>query len=206
MTVRFNKHWPRTPHIAVTVFVILLLPPLRHWLEASMLLQMLVQIPLLVAVGWHLHGALPTRLVARLDAWNWQGIAGLVLATLATAFWMLPRSLDAAVNVPMFEITKFVSVPLLIGLPFALSWPRMGFVVRGVFLSEFIAMFFRIGWLYMASPERLCNNYLLGDQQRSGHYMVIIGAGILLWVVAKVMWGHFDFDSSATHLSTDRSR
>ncbi len=194
----------RAPCIAVAVFGVLLLPPMRDWLETSMLLQMLVQIPLLIAVGWHLHGALPTRLTAALDAWNRQGIAGLILTTLAAAFWMLPRSLDAAVSDPAFEVAKFASGPLLIGLPFALSWPRMGFVVRGVFLSELIAMFFRIGWLYKASPVRLCSNYLLDDQQRSGQYMVMIGAGILLWVAIKLMWGHFGSPSGFT--SSDPSR
>ncbi|MBU6470291.1 MAG: hypothetical protein KGL00_01415 [Gammaproteobacteria bacterium] len=69
---------------------------------------------------------------------------GLLFATFVTAFWMLPRVLDAA-----------ASEPLLTGLPMGLSWPRMNFVVRGVFLMELIAVFFRFGWLYLISPVRL---------------------------------------------------
>lgn len=178
--------------IAVVTFVVLLLPPVQRALTASMAAQMLVQIPLLIAVGWPLRGALPPRLVATTKSWNQNGITGLVLATLATAFWMLPRSLDAAATEPLVAAAKFVSVPLLIGLPLGLSWPRVGFVVRGLFVLELIAMFFRLGWLYMISPTRLCNNYLLGDQQRSGQYMLAIGTAILLWVGAKLLWGHFD--------------
>jgi hypothetical protein len=83
-------------------------------------------------------------------------------------------------------------VPLLIGLPLGLGWPRMGFVVRGVFLLELIATFFRLGWLYLVSPLRLCNNYLLDDQQRAGQYMLVIGGVILACVMAKLLWGRFN--------------
>ncbi|MGH8361791.1 MAG: hypothetical protein ACRESQ_00365 [Gammaproteobacteria bacterium] len=184
--------WQRSVLIAVVILVVLPLPPVTRVLQARMVTQMLVQIPLLIAAGYLLRAALPQRPVTTIAAWNLNGISGLLLATFATAFWMLPRSLDAAATEPLVTLAKFLSVPLLIGLPMALSWPRMNFVVRGVFLVELIAMFFRLGWLYMISPIRLCNNYLLDDQQRSGQYLLMIGGAILLWVAAKLMWGHFD--------------
>lgn len=177
---------------AVLLFIALLVPPVKHELEASMTAQMLVQIPLLVAVGWLLRDAVSPRLRVIIDEWNHGGITGLVLATLAAACWMLPRSLDAATVEPWMALAKYVSVPLLIGLPFALSWPRMSFIVRGVFVVEFIAMFFRLGWLYMVSPVRLCSNYLLDDQQRLGEYMLVVGCGALLWIAWKLLWGRFD--------------
>ena len=68
----------------------------------------------------------------------------------------------------------------------------MGFVVRGVFLLELIATFFRLGWLYRFSPIRLCNNYLLDDQQRLGDYMLVIGGLMLVGLTAKLLWGRFD--------------
>ena len=128
----------------------------------------------------------------RLADWNHRGITGLVLASVASAYWMLPRTLDASVTVPLLGAAKYLSVPLLIGLPFALGWPRMSFIVRGVFLVEFIATFFRLGWLYLVSPERLCNNYLLDDQQRLGQYMLLVGAALFLGVAGKLLWGRFD--------------
>lgn len=180
------------PTIAALLFVVLVLPPSRDWLEGSMTLQMLLQIPLLIGLGYLLPAALPQRLVAGIARWNHHGINSLILASLAGMFWMLPRSLDASVSEPWIAIAKFVSVPLLIGLPLGLGWPRMGFVVRGVFLLELIATFFRLGWLYLASPIRLCNNYLLDDQQRLGEYMLVIGGLLLAAVVAKLLWGRFD--------------
>jgi hypothetical protein len=185
--------WPRlAPTAAAVLFAALLLPPVRAWLEASMTLQMLVQIPLLIGVGYLLAGALPERLDASIARWNHHGITSLVLASLTGMLWMLPRSLDAAVSEPWMALAKFTSVPLLIGLPLGLGWPRMGFVVRGVFLLELIATFFRLGWLYLVSPLRLCNNYLLDDQQRAGQYMLVIGGVILACVMAKLLWGRFN--------------
>ena len=182
--------------LAALLVLVLLVPPVRHALEATMTAQMLVQIPLLVAAGWLLSRAFPARLLARVERWNHRGITGLVLATTAATFWMLPRSLDAATNHPLMVATKYLSVPLLIGLPFAVSWPRMGFVVRGMFLVEFVASFFRLGWLYLISPIRLCNNYALNDQQRLGGYMLAMGGGLLAWLAWKLLWGRFESFSS----------
>lgn len=178
--------------IAALLFLALLAPPVKHGLEASMTAQMLLQIPLLVGAGCLLSQALPARALAIAADWNYRGITGLVLASVASALWMLPRTLDAAVTEPLIAAAKYLSVPLLIGLPFALGWPRMSFIVRGVFLVEFIATFFRMGWLYLIWPERLCNNYLLDDQQRLGQYMLLIGAALFLGLAGKLIWGRFD--------------
>src|SRR5699024_657898 len=128
----------------------------------TMTRHMLVQIPLLGLVGWCLAPLLPQALADRLAGWNRSGITGFVLISLAAMIWMLPLALDAALEVPRVTVAKFLSVPLLIGLPLALSWPRAGFMVRGVFLLEVVATMFRLGWLYLASPRRLCSNYLVG--------------------------------------------
>lgn len=155
---------------------------------------MLIQIPLLGLAGWLLAQGTPVRLRRAIAGWNHRGISGLVLATLAGLFWMLPRMMDASLDEPIITLAKFLSVPLLIGAPIALSWPRMGFVVRGVFLIELIATCFRMGWLYLVSPVRLCSNYLLNDQQRLGEYLLMIGAAIILLLAWKLMWGHINAD------------
>jgi hypothetical protein len=182
---------------ALLLLVVLLAPPIRRALESSMTTQMLVQIPLLIAAGVLLSGAVPARVNAAMAAWDYRGITGLVLATLVGAFWMLPRSLDAAVTDVRFDIAKYLSTALLIGLPFALSWRRMSFIVRGVFLLELIATFFRLGWLYLIWPDRLCNNFLLDDQQRLGRYMLLIGALLFFWIAIKLLWGRLDSFSEA---------
>lgn len=177
---------------AALLFLVLLAPPVKHVLEARMTMQMLVQIPLLVVVGFFIAPALPNRVTAIVDDWNWHGISGLVLATVSSLFWMLPRMLDGSVTDSLVAAAKYASVPLLIGLPLALSWPRMGFIVRGVFLLECIATLFRLGWLYVISPERLCNLYLIEDQQRLGHCLLLIGIALFVGVAWKLVWGRFD--------------
>lgn len=179
-------------YVAVILFLVLLLPPLQRALESSMALQMLAQVPLLIGAGYRLRDSVPATVAAVVERWNRHGVTGLALTTLAGAVWMLPRSLDAAVSEPWVAVAKFITVPLLIGLPLGLSWPHMGFVIRGVFLLELIATFFRLGWLYMVSPMRLCNSYLLDDQQRTGEYMLVIGTVIFIGVFGKLLWGRFD--------------
>jgi hypothetical protein len=182
---------------AALLFLALLAPPVRHALEQRMTTQMLVQIPLLVIVGLFIARSLRDRVTAMIDDWNCRGITGLVLATMTSIFWMLPRMLDAAVTDALVAAAKYGSAPLLIGVPLALSWPRMGFIVRGVFLVECIATLFRLGWLYVISPERLCNLYLIEDQQRLGQWLMLIGAALFFAVAWKLMWGRFDLYSDA---------
>lgn len=178
--------------VGAIAWVLLVIPPLRQALESTMTLQMLVQIPLLAAAGWLMAQAIPARLDAAIAQWDWSGISGIVLASFAGMAWMLPRALDATLGDPHVVWAKFLSVPLLVGVPIALSWPRAGFVVRGVLLLELIATAFRLGWLYLISPVRLCSNYLLDDQQRLGRYLLVIGFMIVAVLAYKLVWGRND--------------
>lgn len=191
-----NADWRRWA--GPVLWLLLALPLLRHLLESSMTLQMLVQIPLLAVAGWWLRPWLPVRAVDSLAGWNRSGISGIVLVSLVAMAWMLPRAMDASLDVAWVEIAKFSSVPLLIGLPLALSWPQAGFVARGVFLAEVIATAFRMGWLYLVSPQRLCANYLLGDQQRLGKALLALGAAVCLVLAWKLLWGRVQVPEPGT--------
>lgn len=175
----------------VVLWAVLLLPPARQALEATMARHMLVQLPLLVVAGWWMRPLVPQRAARALAPWNRNGVSGLLLASVAAMVWMLPRAIDAALTIPWVEAAKFAGVPLLVGLPLAGSWPRAGFVVRGVFLVEVVATTFRLGWLYLVSPERLCSNYLVGDQQQVGRAMLAVGVALCLFLGWKLVWGRF---------------
>lgn len=170
----------------------LVVSPVRRHLEATMTLQMLVQIPLLALAGWLCAQCIPRWLDRGVARWNRQGVSGLLLASLASLMWMLPRALDAALSDPRITMAKFLSVPLLIGVPVALSWPYAAFVVRGLVLTELIATLLRLGWLYLISPVRLCSNYLLDDQVQLGGLLLEAGVVILLLVAWKLIWGNID--------------
>ena len=187
----------RIGHLCVAgavLWAVLAIPPVRHVLASRMTLQMLVQMPLLASAGWLLVWGAPDWLKRRLAGWNHRGICGLLLASLTGMVWMLPLAMDAALDDPMVTLAKFLSLPLLIGAPVALSWPCAGFVVRGLFLSELIGTTLRLGWLYLISPVRLCSNYLLGDQQVLGKLLLAVGFAIIAVIAWKLMCGHVDIE------------
>ena len=102
------------------------LPGMRDALERVMATHMLVQIPLLAVAGALAATGLPVRWKAQIAAWNRGGISGTALALIGSSWWMVPRALDLALASPAMELTKFASLPLLVGAPIALSWAHLG--------------------------------------------------------------------------------
>jgi hypothetical protein len=167
-------------HLPCLAWLILALPPVRQALELSMVTHMLVQLPLLAVVGWWLGQTLPQALKNKLAPWNRWGVTGIILVTFTLLYWMLPRALDGAVSETSFEVAKFITIPLFIGVALSLSWPQLNTIARGVLKAEFWAMFMRLGWLYVVLPDRLCANYLLGEQRILGWALLVLGS---LWAV-----------------------
>lgn len=169
---------------ALSGWAILALPPVRDGLEATLTGHMVVQLPLLVIVGWWLGTAMGPLSQQGLNSLNRHGVTGLLLAAFTLAFWLLPRSLDAALQEPAWETAKFLSLPLLAGAPLSRSWPRLPVVARAAIQANLIPMLWVMGWLYIESPVRLCNNYLLDQQLILGRTLWILAAMIgVYWAV-----------------------
>ncbi|HDP89238.1 MAG TPA: hypothetical protein ENN42_04670 [Thioalkalivibrio sp.] len=168
----------------LTLLVILAPPWMRTLLEAGMAGHMLLQIPLLVLAGILLAGFLPAQWRQRIAAYNRHGLSGLLLALLTLAYWMLPRSLDLALESGWAELLKFATLPLLAGLPLALSWRPLGMIGRGVVWSELVAKLAVLGWLYLEAPVRVCTRYLVADQEQVGRALLVIA---LLLAVALTL-------------------
>ena len=163
---------------------LLALPAMRHVLEASMTRQMLVQFPLLLLSGFSLAGGLSPIWRAAADKWNRNGVSGLFAAALLLAILMIPRLLDLALTDMRIELAKWLAL-LVCGAAVRLSWRPAGLVVQGFFLGNVLPMMAVVGYLFGSSPVRLCNAYLLDDQEGLGQKLVWIAAMIgLTWLVS----------------------
>ncbi len=166
------------------LIAILALPASRQILEAHMAAHMLIQIPLLALSGVLLASAVGLRARRTLEPYNERGLSGLLVVLFASSYWMLPRALDAALASSAMEVAKFFSLPLLVGLPLALSWGRVGGVGRGFVLANAISMIGVVGWVYRQSPVRLCNYYLIDQQLLLGD--CLLGLALLTSLVCAV--------------------
>lgn len=190
------RPWKRLPRtscrysdslLPLAAWLLLATPLLRDVLESAMYLHMLVQLPLLAVLGalvilpWRKH---LSPFQHRHDP---RGIALLLLAIFMAAFWMLPRSLDAALETTTIELFKFISLPVLVGMPLVLAWSRLHVIARAFVFGNFLSMLAVLGWLYLAAPVRLCNFYADGEQVVTGKLLLLVAlAGLLLWFARAV--------------------
>lgn len=144
----------------------------RDSLERTMWLQMLVQIPVLIAAG-----VLASRAISPerpwLGRWNRQGMSGLVLAAGGVACWMIPRLLDAAVEHLVVDLLKALSL-WAVGVVGALSWRAAGAIVQLFVLGNMAWMTATIGLLLLDAPTRLCVNYGASDQRVAGYGLLVV--------------------------------
>ena len=170
---------------AALLLALLLLPPARYALEASMWRHMLLQVSLLLLAGIGLVGALPAQVRAGCARWNAHGISGLLGVALVLAVLMVPRVLDLALVSPAVEAAKCAAL-VLAGAALRLSWRPAGWLVQGFFLGNVLPMMAVVGQLYIDSPVRVCNAYLLDDQTRLGQWLVGVAVVVALGWLAGV--------------------
>ncbi|MFY9694906.1 MAG: hypothetical protein WA776_15985 [Xanthobacteraceae bacterium] len=189
-------------------WLILSLAPLRILLERDMATQMAVQMPLLIAPGVFLAAWVRRYEPRWLADADWLGIPGIVLVVFGTSFWMLPRALDEAVADPVFDLAKYLSLPLLVGLPLGLSWRRMPSLGRAFIWANFIPKLGAIGGLYLAAPTRLCAYYRLDQQVAAGWTLIAVAVALgLAWFVAVfVGWEPERTGDAVPGVSPERER
>lgn len=177
------RHGVAQSCLGLLLLALLLLPQARHATESSMTLHMLVQYPALLAAGACLMGPVPQRWQRGLQRANELGIAGLLFVALTMAVLMVPRVLDLALMDPRVEGLKVLALATS-GAALRLSWQRAGTVLQAFFLGNVLPMLAVVGTLIQDSPTRVCNAYLLDDQQRLGTALVGLAAGIAaLWLL-----------------------
>lgn len=172
------------PRLLLAVALILACLLNRQLLERDPVTHVLVQLPLLIAAGWQVGRAFAENVTWRSSDWNRGGLPLLILAVFTLAYWMLPRAIDGALTDPWQEALKFVSLPLLVGLPLAFAWPRAHGLVRGFLQAHAVSMLGVLAFLYTHAPIRICNAYLIDDQVRLGVGFLCAALGLAaLWCV-----------------------
>jgi hypothetical protein len=184
------SHHPGRSALALGAFYLLLATPIaRDWLEASMSRHMLVQMPLLVVIGIIAARLVPGRMQDSLLIQFGGAWPCVIAALFASSYWMLPRALDAALTDPWAEVAKFLSLPFLVGFPLVLAWRRLTLIGRGFVWTNFFSMLAVLGWLYIVAPVRVCNSYLVNDQENAGWYMVIASVLLFFWWLGTLLVG-----------------
>lgn len=164
-----------------------LLPPLRHAVESSMLLHMLLQFPLLLAAGmmagrW-LARAWPAldRGVARIDA---LGLLGAISLLLVSAFWMVPAALDLALLDARYAAFKYVSW-WGAGVLLALGASRYSPVVAVFTYGNLAWMLASAGLLYQSIETPLCVSYLQNEQVWTGRGLIVLALLLGPWLLLR---------------------
>src|SRR5690606_16602102 len=60
---------------------------------------------------------------------------------------------------------------------------------RGFVWTNFFSMLAVLGWLYIVAPVRVCNSYLVNDQEHAGWYMVILAILLFVWWLGALLVG-----------------
>ncbi|ODS90387.1 hypothetical protein [Comamonas sp. SCN 65-56] len=162
---------------------------LQPWLEQRMFTHMVVELPLLFAIGWWLAPVRTGTGPAWLRQVNALGLSGFTLALAISTVWMLPLALDAAVLEPAVGLAKVVSV-VLSGWLVRLSLRAASVVVQSFFVINWAWMTATAGVLYQEAPQRLCSTYLLGDQTWTGIGLVALTVVVIaIWMTLAFRTG-----------------
>ncbi|GAB2884247.1 hypothetical protein [Paralcaligenes ginsengisoli] len=182
-------------HALVSVALLLLAIVFVRPLTASMALHMLVHIPALLIAGmfaWRAAAAsggarnrFLAKVLRRYREYDEFGIPGLLLASFAGAYWMLPKALDQVQALPWAEVLKFF-VLFILGMILLDSLARANRVVKLFFLGNFCWMAAIVGILYQDGSVRLCNFYLVDDQVLAGRGLLVLSIALpVLWLLSN---------------------
>jgi len=161
------------------VAVGLSIPPFRFLIEQSMMMQMVIQMPLLFIGGAFLnHFPRAKKITQFVSPFNTFGLTGFMLAQIILIYWMLPISIDRAVVIPIYDIAKVISM-IIAGFWVGDALERSPPALQLFFIGYFAAMMIWLGIYFINSDLRLCNVYSLSSQYWTGYCLCFISAAIV---------------------------
>ncbi|KPF48362.1 hypothetical protein IP87_03130 [beta proteobacterium AAP121] len=163
--------------VTAVLALALSLPPLRVFIEQSMVWHMLVQMPLLVLAGACAAAVWPQALGGRWARCNRYGLTGFMLAQCITAYWMVPALVDRAVVLPSADAGKLATL-WLAGVALRQGWVQAPLAVQLFFLGYGLPMMAWLGFYFLSTDLRLCNAYSLESQLRTGQGLLALSAAL----------------------------
>lgn len=157
--------------IAFGVGVLFFCVFLRRDLEADPVLHVLVLLPGLAVGG----GLIVSGISESLTRPRQSSANALVLVSVFTVlFWMLPRYIDASLTSGMVKGVKFLTLTVLVGACLNYAWKWAHPFLRGFVKANAISMLGVLSFLYVYAPVRICNSYLVSDQERLGVAFLLV--------------------------------
>ncbi|WP_068672620.1 hypothetical protein [Oceanobacillus sp. Castelsardo] len=178
------------------LYLFLMLPPVIALSESIMVVHMHMQMPLLVIVGLLFTPYLKRRFPSFFENWNHNGVPGIVLFMIIIIYWMIPRTMDEALTIPTIEIFKFISLPILAGIPLRDSWNKLNNLRKNIIFISLILLSGIMAWLYIATPTQLCNNYLLAEQKALGWTFLLTGLCLFIYFVQNLFIKGYSLEES----------
>lgn len=183
--------------LGCAAFLLIISWVLKDYLQASMALHMLVQIPLIITAGVFTaigisHSNISTNNIYKhlsifLKPYNLLGISGFFYIAIVTMYWMLPKALDQVLVSDYAQLSKYLSL-FLAGLVLPWSYKISHTVIRLFFIGGVCWAMAIVGLLYQETDTRLCNFYLLNDQQWAGNGLVILAVVIpTCWIILEAL-------------------
>lgn len=163
------------------LYLVLMIPPVAHFLESIMIVHMHMQMPLLVFSGFLMARLFQLRFPRFFEKWNSNGVPGILLFLIIAVYWTIPKTMDETLTIQSAEIFKFISLPFLAGISLRDSWKKLSSRGKNTVIVFFTIKYFGMGWLYIESPVQLCNNYLIIDQ-------LTLGWGFLTTAICLVIY------------------
>jgi len=161
----------------------------RDELEAAMLTHALLVLPALTVAGALF---VPRSTVASPSP---MALPAFLVALFSGSIWMLPRMLDASLAEASVEAAKLATLPLLVGFPLGWSWPRLTSLAKAFVWSNLVSMLVTLGWLYKAAPIRICNYYLVQEQELLGSaYLTLAVVVVAAWLPRIFLGSDYRWD------------
>jgi hypothetical protein len=164
------------------LFIFLIIPPVANLMESVMIIHMHMQMPILVITGFLMAPFFQSKFPHFFEKWNQNGIPGILLFIIVVGYWMLPRTMDEALELWTVELFKFISLPFLAGVPLRDSWRKLEQAGKNAVIVFFSIAFITMGWLYINATMQLCNNYLLIEQITLGWGFLTMGIAFVIFL------------------------